>query len=155
MSEVAVARNNPGVNDARQEWCIRTREHKVQEDIGGRGKDYESHGKGDAVDGEAAQPLLKVVAVRAKDEVLVAQEGYGNPDGRGDGERDVRDQGLAVVGKQVTKQKYERGVDRQRTYRVRHADHQEADSLAGRQSSADGGKWAVRPGVGRRSTRVQ
>src|SRR5208283_4780943 len=86
VPEVAVARNNHGVNDARQEWRGGTRKREVQEDVGGRGQNDESHGEGDAIDREAAQPLLEVAAVGAKDEVFIAEERDGNADGRGDDE---------------------------------------------------------------------
>jgi hypothetical protein len=69
----------------------------VEEDVGGGGQDDQAHGKADAIDGEAAQPLPEVVAVSAEDEVLVAEERDGDGDGGGDDEGNVGDERLAAV----------------------------------------------------------
>src|ERR1700735_5078435 len=89
----------------------------------------EAHGKADAVDGEAAEPFLEVVAVGAEDEVFIAEESDGDADRGRDGEGDVGDEGLAVAGQEMAEEDDEAGVEDEREGGVEAADHEEADDL--------------------------
>ena len=113
MSEVAIAGDDAGVYDAGKEGRVVVRHDETQEEVSCSGQDNETHGKGNAVNGEAAQPFLEVVSFRAEDEVLIAEEGDSNADGRGDDERHVSEEGLAAVRHEVAKQDDEAGVNRQ------------------------------------------
>ena len=71
----------------------------VQKDAGGNGQDDQLRRSADAVDGEAAQPLLQIVAAGAEDEMLVAKEGNRNTNRlRGDRMRSLRSAACRSVG---------------------------------------------------------
>ncbi len=49
-------------------------------EVGRRGQNHKTRGKADAVDGEASQPLFKVIPLGTKYEVLVAKKRDRNAD---------------------------------------------------------------------------
>ena len=149
MGEVAVAGDEDGVDQAGQERRVEARESDVQEDVGGGGQDDQAHGKADAIDGEAAQPLPEVVAVGAEDEVFVAEERDGDGDGGGDGEGNVGDERLAAVRQQVSEEDDTGRVEGQRDDGVGDTDREETDHLARGQGAAKSSEWAVRFRFGR------
>ena len=58
-------------------------EREAEEEAGEDGERDEFGEHSDTVDGEATEPFAEIVAMRAEDEVLVAEEGHGDADGLG------------------------------------------------------------------------
>jgi len=130
VSEVAVGRDNDGVDHAGDERRVDAQRRDVEKDVGRNRKDDQLGRGTDAVDSEAAEPLLQVVAARAEDEVLVAQEGDGDGEGLGDDRGNVGNEGLAAMREQVAEEQDEAGVESERDERVGSSDEEKADDLA-------------------------
>jgi hypothetical protein len=102
----------------------------------------------DAVDGEAAEPLAEVVAVGAKYEVFIAEEGHGDADGFGgdggghDGEVEK------AVGQEAGVKEDEAGVEGVGEDGVPNANDEVADDLCRGQDAAQAGEGAVGSGRG-------
>lgn len=130
MREVAVAGDDKCVHDARQERRVRMKNGNAKKNTGRDRKYHQFSRSADAVDREAAQPFLQIVAVGAKDEVFVAEERDGDGNGlRGD-RSDIGNERLASMRQQMAEQNNAAGVKSQRDDRIRHADYQEANDLA-------------------------
>ena len=119
------------------------RESGALEKVGRGGKDDESHGETDAVDEETAEPLFEIVALGAKDKVLIEQKGDGDADGDGDREGNVCNKRLAEAGKEMAEELDAAGVEDEREYRIEAAHQEEAGHLAGRERAAHGGERAM------------
>jgi hypothetical protein len=130
VGEVAVGRNNDGVDDAGDERRVGAQRRDVEEDVGRDRKDDELGRGTDAVDREAAKPLLQVVAVGAEDEVLVAEEGDGDGEGLGEDGGNVGNEGLAAIREQVAEENDKARVEGKGDKGVGGSDEEKANDFA-------------------------
>ena len=150
MGEVAVARNEDGVHHTSQKRRIGMSRLGQQEEVSNNRQDDQLSWRADAINRKAAQQLFDVVAMGAEDEMLVAEERYSNGNWlRYDG-RDVSNQGLATMRKEMAEQDHEARVECERDDRVRGADHQKADDLARRKYASQRSECTVSLWIGRR-----
>ena len=143
MGKVAIAGDTNRVDDARKSRCFSMRHRKPGEECGRKWEDHEFKRCTDAVDHHALQPLFDVVAVRSKDEVLVAEERDRDGDWLGDKLRQVDDQGQGTGRHERAKHMHggqEKDIGEER---IEAAYGEEADHLARREDASQSGEWSI------------